>query len=113
MVGGVNWTVIDALPAIVDVIVGAAGAPTDAGETLALNAPRTVDVVVDPGFETAVAPLVVARTLTVFTVPYVEVLYRFVAETVYVSVVPSWVITTVYPVMDNPPLSGVDQDIES
>ena len=58
-----------ASPAIVEIIDGVPGAPIDAGETSLLNGPYTVLVVVDPGLDTAVAPEVIARTLTVFSVP--------------------------------------------
>jgi hypothetical protein len=73
IVGGANCTVIVPLPAIVEVTVGEAGKPIDAGETLALNVPKIVDVVVEPGFDVDVAPEVIALTLTVLIVPKVLV----------------------------------------
>ena len=63
-------------------MTGVPGAPTDAGETALLKAPLIVEVVADPGLEIAVAPLVIALTLTVFTVPNEVVEKLFVAETV-------------------------------
>ena len=74
---------------MVDVITGVAGAPTEAGETPVLKAPYKVEVVAVPGLAIDVAPLVIARTLTTFTVPYEVVEKLFVTETVWVSIVPS------------------------
>ena len=49
--------------------VGDAGAPTEAGDTSVLKAPKIVELVVLPGLVTEVAPEVIARTFTVLTVP--------------------------------------------